>query len=128
MGSMKESLEKYATDWTSKGCGDDGLLGEWELFCAKCWIYSDGAKESLYSVMVEDLIEMSEKKMPDNWWDHYLYQKTHCQSCGMAYKVENLAVCTGCYLLRCHKCSFDETIPLHPNGNKACSCGGEIVG
>jgi hypothetical protein len=37
MASMKEELERQETNWASKGCGDEGLLGEWELFCAKCY-------------------------------------------------------------------------------------------
>jgi hypothetical protein len=74
-------------------------------------LYSEGAKDGLYSHLILDLIEMSEKKMPDNWWDYYLYQKTHCQSCETPYKMENLSVCTGCYLLRCYGCSVDKTIP-----------------
>lgn len=122
---MKEKLEKYATNWASKGCGDDGLLGEWQLFCTKCWLFSTGAKEDLYSEMVTDLIEMSEKRMSDTWWDHFLYQRESCLYCGMTYKVENLTVCTDCHYLRCHRCIYsNESRPSHPNGNKACSCGG----
>lgn len=129
MESMKEKLEKYATSWASKGCGDDGLLTGWKLFSAKCWLYSEGAKESVYSERVKDLIETSEKNMPDGWWDRFLNKRESCLYCGMTYKIENLTVCTNCHYLICHRCTYsNESRPSHPNGNKACSCGGEIVG
>lgn len=90
MASMKEKLEELAHNWILKGCGDDGLMSQWDLFCAMCWSCSNGAKHDGYSQAVADLIDKSKERCGPGWWDHYLYNRDYCSRCGMRYKLENL--------------------------------------
>jgi hypothetical protein len=97
----------------------------------QCWLLSDGAKadgvsktlKRYYSALKARL----RRKYGRDWLDSYLSIRDNCR-CGESFRMENLSVCTNCYvsLGYCHRSSGGTA----PNGNPLCpSCKvGEIVG
>ena len=124
---MKEKLATDSLLWKKNGCTDLGLLNTKELFAAKCWLMSKGAKYEGYSQEMIDFVNASSKALGEEGnWDFILRQRAYCSGCGERYKLENLSVCCSCYNFDCYRCTGDYGV--HTNGNLRCSCGGEIVG
>jgi hypothetical protein len=118
-----------AAAWDRAGRPDSMLeQNVWRLLALRCWFQSDGAAQDGRQPVLADYGDACEKHLeirdPD-WWDTLLRQRDLCERCGETYRVENLAVCTGCLRTYCH-CCIDE--PKAPNGNYMHHCGGELVG
>lgn len=72
------------------------------------------------------LLQASSAAQPEKWLDDYLSERSDCRVCGERYRIENLALCTLCRQMVCHRCAAAGMRAV--NGNYACVCGGEFVG
>lgn len=124
---IKLSLAKWKAAGSPPDCPIDN---EWRLMAFMCWITSDGAKKEGVIEEIAQYIEAAyhamDAKYP-NWYDDLLNKRWLCDGCGMTYRVENLATCTGCLASYCHACVY-ERFTRAPNGNHDHHCGGEFVG
>ena len=123
--TYRENLEQRAKEWVESGRSEDKLLGGWTFIKARLWTFTPGANKEGYSKEVSELIEASFDKYGRDSWDDIFTGKDYCYSCGDRYSEENLSLCTNCTLVYCPKCPKNLH---HPNGNRSCSCGGEIIG
>lgn len=123
--TYREKLEQRASQWIESGQDKDKLLGGWSFIKARLWTFTPGAKKEGYSREVAQLVDASFNEYGQDRWDGLFTSKDYCYSCGDRYSEENLSLCTNCDLVYCPKCP---QTPSHPNGNRSCRCGGEIVG
>lgn len=126
------SKSKYleaALAWDAAGrptgqlCSDD-----YPLTALHCWVGRKPADEppdlALIRAYAEASIAWREQNDP-GWYDAFLGTRSYCERCGERYRVENLAICTGCLREICHAC-IDE--PMSGWGRYVHHCGGELVG
>ncbi|MBW4493406.1 MAG: hypothetical protein KME26_10045 [Oscillatoria princeps RMCB-10] len=124
MTSVKEQLEADAAAWVAQGRGGAGLLDSWKTLHAQCWLLSDGAKHDGCSADVTDFVGACRAAMNPGW-DAILSRRENCSGCYTRFRIENLSVCR-CGGVYCYHCVGD--LGAHANGNRCCSCGGEVVG
>ncbi|HIK13662.1 MAG TPA: hypothetical protein IGS52_25950 [Oscillatoriaceae cyanobacterium M33_DOE_052] len=125
MTSVKEQIEAEAKDWIDRRRDQKMLLNPWATLHAICWVGSDGAKKEGYSENLAEFVAASKLAVGMNKIDQMLNQRDHCSYCGTRFRVENLSLCR-CGNVYCYKCIWN--LGIHPNGNRACYCGGEVVG
>ena len=118
-----------STTWDEAGRPDSLLIqDEWELLAMRCWFVSSGAEREGRDPLIADFGDASEKlyeQTSPHWWGTLLRQRHYCERCCETYRIENLAVCTGCLSTYCHRCIVE---PASTNGNYRHHCGGELVG
>jgi hypothetical protein len=126
MTTTKSYLEDKALAWKESGKETRTLLTGWYFFSAYCWQSSAGAKqEGMSSELQEYLDACFQENGGSDGWSTLLRQRDSCDRCGEGYHLENLSVCTHCNTFYCYRCS---PIDSYTNGNRACGCGGEVVG
>ena len=125
MTSVKEQLEARAAAWIEQERDQIALLHEWETLHAMYWLWSEGAKREGYSKNLEEFVKACKLAVGQTRINHLICQRDYCTKCGVTFKVENLSLCR-CGNLYCYKCIGSRGV--NPNGNRSCSCGGEIVG
>lgn len=54
------------------------------------------------SPAIGEYLAASEAKLPVDWYDKVLWQRSYCAKCGQTYKIENLRICTRCQDLNCY--------------------------
>ena len=120
------SLEQFSQGarlWVEGGQSPMRLLANpYTLMALRCWAGSDGARRQGVPPALRGWLHASQQAMDreqPGWYDRLLAQREHCSCCGQTYRVENLAICTGCSALVCHRCGGNGRAA---NGNEA-HCG-----
>jgi hypothetical protein len=118
---MKERLHRDTMRWLESGRDPGLLLAGKDFFAAQCWLNANPIHppESAASYLsMNDFVLASKAAIGGEvGWIAMLNEKTICSGCGMSYRLENIAICTGCMEYVCGSCR-----PPHSR------CGGEIVG
>ena len=125
--SMCSKLETNAKLWMESGQDVSHLAKSWQFFQLYCWVVSPGGKQTEKSPTLEAYIAAChDENGGSSGWGSMLRERQYCDRCGERYRLENLSVCTGCGNLTCYRCP--PRGGKHENGNRLCSCGGEVVG
>jgi hypothetical protein len=132
--SVRTRYEKRAAAWDRAG-RPAGLLetSVQELFKMHCWLVSDGAKyeckqEEISEAFLDFAVDSMNAELDRDvyWFDRKMKERGHCEICASRWMHDNLGLCTDCGALYCIDCV--SRYSYHENGNRRCSCGGEIVG
>lgn len=125
--TTKSDLEAKALAWKESGQESRALLSGWSFLGAYCWQWSAGAKQEGVSADLQEYLQACfQQNGGSDGWDTLLRQRDACDRCGETYRVENLSICTRCNSSYCYRCA--PIGGLSANGNRACGCGGEVVG
>lgn len=122
--TTSRTYEALAESWAARDRPAAVLLQGTRLMVLQCWCHSAGAKKEGVSDRLREFLQAGVAAQPAGWLDELLDDRGFCSNCGERYRLENLGVCTACLSTYCHRCETG----VAANGNKACTCGGEIVG
>jgi len=104
-----------------------------QLVNMRLWLYSDGAKyenkqHEISETFLDFVVDSANAELARDpyWLDRKMKERDYCERCASSWLNSNLSLCTDCYAAFCMDCSGLRD--YHENGNRRCSCGGELVG
>lgn len=124
--SARLKFEALAKNWDSQKRPSNLLLSGYGLIALRCWSWSTGGKADGMSDVLRAFMAASNASQHEDWLDDYMSDHESCGVCGDTFRFENLSLCTGCARRYCYQCAGQ--CAVSKNGNKACACGGEVVG
>lgn len=127
--TASQKFEEEARLWEETGKFQRSGQDRYAFLQLQCWLLSAGAKADGVSKRLKRYYKAADKRFGgQDWLDDFLRIRDNCSLCGASYRLENLSICTHCFISLgyCHQGEGG----LAPNGNFRCpSCKvGEIVG
>ena len=120
------ALELAAWRWRLAGRADERLPHSWSYYCLVCWNHTTTVLEPRGATLRAYIA--AARAIPENVaaYETILGRRDQCERCGSTYRMENLSTCMHCRASWCPECR--EHRHRHVNGNRMCTCGGELDG
>lgn len=122
-------FEAAASRWEADGRPATHLPTGYAFLRLTCWDNTTGEREARSDTLRAWIAAARSLDVNIAGYNALLRERDYCSGCHEGtYRLENLAICVHCPAVWCFACSDGLARTRHANGNRVCTCGGEIVG